>query len=288
MTAKMSVSSLTQTWQVGPSRPVSANTVFIDAAESTDSIVLPRFTLSYYTLEGRLFRTLDLNLGSHSFFVPQNGEALAYRRGKYPGAAFEINVHCGGAFYVDISDERLARINGRYFSWMRLRAGDEIRYGSQRLLFEHCPSSAMEKTIAGSNKEDAIIAPSQPKEVEARSPSPSHRLKWIAVLFVSVLMLALAAFTGYKMAKAQREKGQNTPPEMSLNRLLPGSTERESKGLASSPSVLTREDFEDTVALFREGKSEEACVKFRKASSTPFTKNLWSEKAYLFVKRRCR
>lgn len=270
--------TVTQTWRVGPRSDKDQDRRREFDTGRTLTLHRKRLTVTISSRKRRQSQQRqELALGVNSFLLHGSGK-IFWENGRKEGAAFEVEVNEAGAFYFGVRQSFGAKLNGRVCGWARLRFGDVIEVGEWSVRIEDSDYEA-ERTVV-----------SRPKKGASKSPLKRKLVVAAGLIGVTVAGLA-AAVVWYQgetaLPSAPQETSASAPEEGA-------SLEIETKELPALPGNLPAQDsigfgeqeFDAAVRMFREGNEKAACELLRGASNAE-RKNIWTDKAQLFIKRRC-
>jgi hypothetical protein len=289
----MAVTSVTQTWRVGPRSGSGSRRSSGDDSEQTISIVSPRLVFKYYDKSGSIpVCEIELRAGLHSFWLDEKGE-LGHQSGKHDDAIFEVEINQSGSFFIATSGSSVT-LNGRLATWSRLRFQDRIEYGDQSLVVDSPHVESPDLTIVRRRSKNTQSF------VKTRRRGIA-RVWRVVIASLCIAVVLTAALAGYFMA--EQGQGQEVPVLVTVPKLeivgasipVPIEVPQEAvedekpkevtKAKAIRPEPFGQKEFELQLSRFRAGKKKMACDELRKAATTP--RGVWKKKASLFVERRC-
>lgn len=277
------VSSVTQTWRVGP-RSDGAKTRFGSSdSDNTVAVRIPAIVLEITDRRRgkRAIRSIELPAGLCSFWLDQKSD-LKHKEGKCVEALCEIDVHAGGAFSFDLCGNGTVSINGRQERWSRLRTRDQIEIGDWLLV--------VGSSVDASDHTMLLSLPRNEHHKESENAASFPSVKVILVVSAMALV-AGAGLVGFNLAQGHEEVSRVTPTTLNATQVLP-TRDAKPQPLAEVPiaavkqqKIFAKTEFEESVRIFRDGDKAKACQQMREGAA--LKKNRWQEKAALFVERRC-
>jgi len=302
LTNELSVSSVTQTWQVGRRTPSQRVRASESDSEQTLTICRPSLCLVAESPSLKVkSQELTLTNGLHSFWLDDKNQ-LQSTRGRDEKAEFEIDVNLAGSFYFATDHDNSVRVNGRKIGWVKLRSDDVIRLSDWTVQVRTRSSSAEDHTVLASARTTI-------KGAKRETSSKTSSISSLTILIIVFLaMLVGAGVVGYLVAQGETNAPEKVPADVGMMKpALPQVAahvpppEVLPKPEAKTTPVVTpvaeakkepapvfgQAEFEKAVTDFRAGKKTAACASL--SSGVKIAKaGVWREKAKLFVERRCK